>query len=70
MKKWLAEDWEFEITVIKGKQRHAGWALKRETGSFANTNARRDFARRPCRYCIRCAKLCGVGEITGCAAAS
>lgn len=70
MKKWLAEDWEFEITVIKGQAKECRMGLEAGDRFVCQYECPAGFARKPCPCCIRCAKLCGVGGITGCAVAS
>lgn len=44
MKKWVTEDWKFELTVQTEKQETVGSAWKRETNLFSHTDALRDFA--------------------------
>lgn len=63
MKKWMAEDWQFEVTVTDGFAEDCRLGLERATNSRLNTGVLRTFVPARWRRFLHGARSSGAAGI-------
>ena len=66
MKKWIVEDWEFEITVLHGEAEQCRMGLETGDQFHCTYECPAGFCPKRCRYCIPYVKLPAVAAIINC----